>query len=176
MGYFLSIPILALAAVLQVTVTPRINLFGGHPDLVFLLVVAWGLNSTLEEGLAWAFIGSLCTDLLSAAPLGTSAVGLVILIFLVHALRQQIYRVGVITLIWVALFGTFFQHVVIILILSLTGFAPAFAAQLGYGVLVRGITAFVFPTMVYNLIVILPIYGLVRRLQKRIDPERFLFT
>jgi rod shape-determining protein MreD len=176
MGNFLSLPILALAAVLQVTVTARLNILGGRPDLVLLIVMAWTLNATLEEGVIWAFVGGICTDLLSAAPLGTSAAGLVILVFMFHAVRQQIYTVGLFTLIWVVLLGTLFQHIAVMVILMLTGFAPAFTDQLGYGVIFQEFTSLIFPTMVYNLIVIVPIYAVMRRIQRRVTTDKRLFA
>jgi rod shape-determining protein MreD len=176
MSNFLSLPILALAAILQVTVIPRISVLGGRPDLVLLIVLAWVLNATLEQGIVWAFVGGICTDLLSAAPLGTSATGMIILAFMIHTVRQQLYTVGLFTLIWVVLLGTLVQHIVITLILALTGFAPAFAARLGYAVIVQQLTSFVFPTMIYNLIAILPVYGLIRRIQIRVDTGKRVFT
>jgi rod shape-determining protein MreD len=176
MSNFLSLPVLALAAILQVTVIPRVSVLGGRPDLVLLIVLSWTLNGSLEEGVVWAFVGGLCTDLLSAAPLGTSAAGMVILAFMVHAVRQQLYTVGIFTLIWVVLLGTLFQHLSITVILVLTGFAPAFAGRLGYGVIVQQMTTFVFPTMIYNLVVILPTYGMIRRIQMRVDTDKRRFT
>lgn len=176
MGNFLSLPILALAAVLQVTVTPRLSLLGGRPDLVLLVVIAWTLNATLEQGVLWAFVGGLCNDILSAAPLGTSIVGMVILVFVVHAVRQQIYSVGLFTLIWVVLLGTVVQHISVMIILLLSGFGPAFAERLGYSVVVQEIISLIFPTMVYNLIVIVPIYSLIRRIQVRVRSDKRSFV
>lgn len=175
MGSFLSLPILILAAVIQVTIMPRINILGGRPDLVFLLVMAWSLNTSLEQGIIWAFVGGISSDLLSAAPLGTSIVGMIILVFIIHGAREQIYRVGLFTLIWVVVLGTFFHRIVIILILIFAGFSPAFAERLGYGVVIQQITSFVFPTMIYNLVVMLPIYSFVRRIQKQIQ-NRHIFV
>jgi rod shape-determining protein MreD len=176
MGSFLSLPILALAAILQITVMPRLSLLGGHPDLVLLIVLSWTLNSTLEQAIVWAFVGGITTDLLSAAPLGTSVVGMVIIIFFVHTARQQIYTVGIFTLLWVAILGTLVQHITIIIILLLTGFSPAFSSQLGYGVVFQDMTSLIFPTMLYNLIVILPIYGFTRRIQIRTGQDKRLFV
>ena len=49
MSVFFSIPIFALAAVLNATVMPEFRLGGGAPDLVFLLVVCWALLSDYER-------------------------------------------------------------------------------------------------------------------------------
>jgi rod shape-determining protein MreD len=167
MSGFLSFPILMIAAALQVTVMPQISFLGGRPDLIFLLVLAWSLNSTLEQAVIWAFVGGICKDLLSAAPLGTSTLGLLCVIFLLFGLRQQLFAVGLFTLIWSTLVGTIIVQSVTMIILFISGFQPAFADQLGYGVVFQQVEYYVLPTVVYNLIVIFPTYLFIRWVQRR---------
>ena len=50
MGTYWSIPLIALAVVLQATFIPQIRILGGEPDLVFLLVLSWSINGRLEQG------------------------------------------------------------------------------------------------------------------------------
>lgn len=172
MGNFLSLPILALAAALQASVVPQLSVLGGRIDLVFLLVISWALNAPLEQGVTWAFVGGIVKDLLSAAPLGTTTFGLLIVVFAIYALRQQLYNVGIFTLIWVTVLGTLFQQIVILIILFISGFQPANADRLGYGVVFQEITYTVLPTVFYNLVLILPVYWLVRHIQRRVTPRR----
>jgi rod shape-determining protein MreD len=167
MSGFLSIPILIIAAVLQVTVMPQISFLGGRPDLIFLLVLSWSLNSTLEQAVIWAFVGGICKDLLSAAPLGMSTLGLLCIIFLIFGIRQQLFAVGLFTLIWSTLVGTIVTQSMTIGVLLVSGFQPAFADQLGYGVVLQQIQYYVLPTVVYNLIVIFPTYLFIRWVQRR---------
>jgi rod shape-determining protein MreD len=176
MGSFISVPILALAAALQASVVPQFSIFGGRPDLVFLLTIAWALNSSLEEGVIWAFAGGILKDLLSAAPTGTSVVGLVILVFGVHFVRQQIYRVSFISLVWITLLGSLFQQIVVLIILFLTGFQPAFLSSQGLDPITTDLTYVIFPTMVYNLALMFPVYWLVRRIQKRVQRKKPFFS
>ena len=122
MGAYLSVSILAIVAALQVTVVPQFGILGGRPDLVFLFTIAWALNSSLEEGVIWAFAGGIIKDLLSATPTGTSVVGLVILVFAIHFIRQQIYRVSIISLVWITLLGSLFYQLISLIIMLLTGF------------------------------------------------------
>jgi len=168
MGSFLSLPIMMLVAALQVTVMPQISFWGGRPDLVLLVVVSWALNSTLEQAVLWAFVGGICKDLLSAAPVGTSVIGLVLIIFAIHAVREQLFSVGLFTLIWVSLIGTIVQELTIFIILMFSGFQPEFASQFGYGVIIEQFRLFIVPTIVYNLIGILPIYIIVRLIQRAV--------
>ena len=117
MGSSLSLPILALAAVLQASIIPQFSILGGRPDLVFLLVISWALNAPLEQGIIWAFVGGILQDLMSAAPTGTSVVGMVLIVFILDIFRQQVYRVGVLTILWVTLVGTVVQQILVIVVL-----------------------------------------------------------
>lgn len=165
MGTFLSLPILVLAAALQVTIAPQISFFGGRPDFVFLLVIAWTLNGTLEQSVVWALVGGVCKDLLSAAPLGTSALGLVVIVFLLNALRSQFYTVGFFTLIWATVLGTVFTQLLTLVILILSGFSPASAGFSLVGIIGQELVSNLLPTLFYHLTAIIPVYLIVRRLQ-----------
>jgi rod shape-determining protein MreD len=168
MGSFLSVPIMMLVAALQVTVMPQISFLGGRPDLVLLVVVSWALNSTLEQAVLWAFVGGICRDLLSSAPIGTSIIGLILIIFAIHAVREQLFSVGIFTLIWVSLVGTVIQEFCVLIVLLVSGFQPEFANQLGYGIIIDQFRLFMVPTIVYNLIGIIPVYIIVRIIQRAV--------
>ncbi|MBL8162572.1 MAG: rod shape-determining protein MreD [Anaerolineae bacterium] len=172
MGNFLSLPILILAAALQVSLMPQMSILGGRPDLVLLLVLSWSLNVSLEQGVVWAFVGGIVKDLLSAAPLGTTSFGMVILIFGIHAVRRQLYSVGLFTLIWVVVGGTIFQQLVSMSILLMSGFQP----ELGFGVVVEELSYILLPTIFYNLVLILPVYMFVRFTQRRLNQNARLYT
>ena len=162
MGNFLSIPILALAAALQATFVPQIRILSGGPDLVFLLVIAWSINSRLEDGVIWAFAGGIMLDLLSYTPTGASVLGLLCIVFAIYALERRVYRIGFVLMVGVILVGTFWQQWVALLVLALSGFSVNWALAL---------TAVIIPTIFYNLVLFWPTYWFVRRLQKRLDIE-----
>lgn len=159
MGRFLSVPFLIIAAALQASFVPQIRLLGGGPDLVFLLVLAWSINSELEEGVVWAFVGGIAQDLLSAAPSGSSVMGLLILVFAISGLGRQVYRIGFVTLIGLVLVGTTVQQIILMIILALSGFRIEWLTDLSF---------VVAPTIFYNLIFIWPVYWFVRIVQRRI--------
>lgn len=167
MGNYLSIPILALAAVVQATFVPQIRLLGGGPDLVFLIVLAWSINIRLDGGVTWAFVGGILQDLFSAAPTGTSAVGLIMVVFAVNQLARQVQRVGIVLLLGLALAGTLFHQLTMILLLGLLGFRVD---------LIGDLSDVVLPTMLYNLILILPVYWIMRRIQRRFATDSRFFV
>lgn len=158
MGHYLSIPILALAVVLQSTFVPQIRIFGGQPELPFLLVLAWSVNSRLEESVTWAFVGGIMSDLLSAAPLGASTAGMLLVVFAIEWIHNQVFHIGLLALLGLVVAGTLVQKTVFIIVIALAGFAVRPLELFPYVVL---------PTVVYNLIFIFPTYWFVRRVQRR---------
>jgi rod shape-determining protein MreD len=172
MGSFLSLPLLALAAVVQSTITPQVSILGGRPGLIFLLVLCWSVHASLEESVVWAFVGGILGDIYSATPTGASAITLILLVFTVNYIQGRVYQVGVLGLIGLTLVGTLLQQVVLMLILFASGFSPAFTGRLGFGVIAENISYVVLPTVLYNLLLVLPAYVFVRRIQRRVYRNR----
>ena len=165
MGHFFSFPILILATALQVSFVPQIRLFGGQPDLIMLLVLAWTVTSPLEEAVTWAFVGGISVDLLSAAPLGTSVVGLLLLVFIVEQLKGQLVNLNIIVLIGLTALGTLIQQISLLIIIALSGYSIRPIEQFFYIVL---------PSLLYNIIFILPAVGVTRRIKRLLSPRRRL--
>jgi rod shape-determining protein MreD len=61
------------AALLQGTVAPLIAVGGARPSLPILVAAAWSVAAGAREGVWWAFVGGVATDLISSGPLGASA-------------------------------------------------------------------------------------------------------
>ncbi len=157
MGIYLALPILALAAILQATLLPQISLAGGGPDLVFLLVLSWAIDTDLRQGAAWAFIGGVLVDLLSTLPVGTTSIPLLLIVFALSGVGTQIYRLGLLLLVTMTLVGTLFHQVLLLVLTALLGYPVNW---------IQDFTSIVIPTMFYNLLLIVPVYLLVRRVQR----------
>ncbi|HVU14736.1 MAG TPA: rod shape-determining protein MreD [Phototrophicaceae bacterium] len=167
MGTYWGVPLIALAVVLQATIIPQIRILGGQPDLVFLLVLSWSINGRLEQSVVWSFVGGIAQDLLSAAPVGASALGLIFLVFAVDQIKQQVYRVGFLLIVGLVIFGTILQKVVFLIVIAIVGFTIYPVDTFTYVIL---------PTIAYNLIFIWPIYWLIRRIQRRRIQEQHIIT
>lgn len=146
-------------------VTPVLNNTRGQLSLVMLLVLAWSIRSDLASGFVWALVGGILLDLYSILPIGTSSAALMIIVYVANGAVQQLYRVRVVTLLTLTFLATLFFQVYTYCALILWG--------LSYDVLMV-IRLVLIPTIVYNLAGILPIYALVRLLQRRLrasDPS-----
>jgi len=70
--------VLLPAAILQVTLAPRLEVGGAFPNLLLLAVAGWTLIRGAGTGLRWAVVGGLCLDLVSPGPLGVHALALAV--------------------------------------------------------------------------------------------------
>jgi rod shape-determining protein MreD len=76
--YLVAGLLLLPSAVLQVTLAPRLELFGAFPNFVLLAVVGRTLLRGAGSGIRWAIGGGLLLDLLAPGPLGVHALALAV--------------------------------------------------------------------------------------------------
>jgi rod shape-determining protein MreD len=157
----LSTPILALLVILQSSALPLVRVQGGLPDLILLYVLVWASDSELDEALAIAIIGGILQDLLSAAPVGTSSLGLVLIAFGVRLVASQLYRVGYVLLLGGAFISTFVKEGVAALVMLTVGYRFNAGELLTYVML---------PSAVYNMAALIVFYVIVRGLQAQLRP------
>lgn len=91
MAIYFALPLLIGVALLQSTVLPRLPMGGLKPDLVLLLVLAWGMLRGSRQGLIWGLVGGLSLDVLSSLPFGTSTALLMLAGLLAGLVRAEIW-------------------------------------------------------------------------------------
>ncbi len=175
MGRYLSIAILGLAAALSASFVPQFIAFvealltnftpihvhtRGQPSLVMLLVICWSVRSSLGDGFVWALVGGIMLDLLSILPIGTSSAALVVIVFVVNGVARQLLRLRFLFLLAVTAFATAFMTAVTALALFLLGNTYDIPSLIRLTLL---------PTMIYNLVAVIPVYAFVRLLQRRLE-------
>lgn len=175
MGRYLSIPVLGVAAALSASLLPQALILimelgsaiapplaqaRGQLNLVMLLVLCWSLRASLTEGFVWAFVGGIALDLLSVLPLGTTSAALLILVYGINQLSQQLLRARILLLLAMAAVATLFM----------AAFTYAALALLGYTYDLWALGRLVLlPTLVYNLVAVLPLFVIVRFAQRRLE-------
>ena len=73
MRFLLGVLIPLVAALLQGTVAPLIAVGDARPSLPILVAASWSVAAGAREGVWWAFLGGIVSDLISAGPLGAFA-------------------------------------------------------------------------------------------------------
>ncbi len=151
MSGYLSIPVLMVVVIVQATVMPELEIAGGIPDLVLLVVLAWTLMAGYERGLVWAFVGGILQDLISAVPLGTTSLALVIVTSLAALALGQISPRNLVYPALAALGATLVAHLVSLAVLFVAGRPLPLIATL---------LSVTLPGMAYNAVVMIPVYRL----------------
>lgn len=163
MTRYIGLPILLLAAVLNASVMPEMRLSGGAPDLVFMVVVSWALLADVNEALLWAVFGGVMQDTLSIAPLGTSALGLVVVAFMADALFGDVRRTNPIVPPLVMGLGTVLYHATLLLVLRLTGHPVPLGDALATVTL---------PTLIYHVLLSVPVFRAMGLVHNWLTPRR----
>lgn len=97
MAYAIGIPAIALLAILQSAVISQLGLAGGQADLVLVAVVAWGLTGRSTEAMVFGLAGGIVLDLLSALPIGTTSLILVLIAYLVLLTEGRLWGAHLLT-------------------------------------------------------------------------------
>lgn len=175
MGRYLSILVLGLSAALTASIvphfvdfflalvssiTPVLNNTRGQINLVLLFVLCWSVHADLAESLIWALVGGIALDLQSILPVGTTSVPLVLMAYTVNGIAQQLFHVRLIFLIVATPIATSLLSVYSLFALAMIGNV--------YDLMLVGWLVIV-PSVILNLLAVVPVYGTVRLMQRRLE-------
>lgn len=122
--FYISVPLMTLLVILQSTILSRFPILGITPQLVVLVTLAWGLLQGIDEGLIWAFVGGILSDLFSASPIGAGALALMVTVLVITLLQQLLPRGRAIMPLLLTVIGLLFYLFLNLLLLRLSGTAP----------------------------------------------------
>jgi len=160
-GLYLGIWFIPVIVLLQAGLAGRFAVDGVLPSLVLIVVVDWGILRGVEEGLIWAFFAGLLLDVFTGWPTGTSTLALVVVAFVV-SLGQGTFMRTHAAVPLVTVFGaTILYYLVVMFVLESTHTPVDWLAAL------RSIA---LPAALYNLILNIPGYWLMQRLEQRVYP------
>ena len=97
MAYAIGIPAIILLAIAQSAVVSHLRLAGGQADVVLVAVVAWGLTGRSKEAMVFGLAGGIILDLLSALPIGTTSLILVVIAYLVALTEGRLWGAHLLT-------------------------------------------------------------------------------
>lgn len=174
MGYYIGIVVLIGLALLDnsllvvmrdyLTRSLEISQITGQPSLVLLAVLAWSWHAHLNEAVFWAFVGGIALDLLNPImPTGVSVLALLVTIFTIKTVERLFYEVNIFALFAFVIVATILHHGIIYTAFTLQGITLNFSAF---------VSNYSVPTLAFNLLGILPMYVLLRRLQKRLPQQQ----
>jgi len=160
-GLFTALWLLPILVLLQTSLVNHVAIEGAIPGLVLLIVIDWGILRGPDQGMMWAFIGGLGIDLFSTWPFGTSTVALVIVASIVSLGGGTFIRTHALLPPAAVFLGTILYFLIAFFILESTQHTVDWIPAL------RDV---VLPIAIYNAVLNLPVYWLVRRLESRVYP------
>lgn len=153
MNYYLLIPLLGMTALLQTTLMPAFQVFNAVPSLVLVVVVGYTMEYGSQRGLIWAFIAGLWLDLLSGMPFGTSAIALLIVVFVIGSLSATLFRGHILIIALGGLLAGVLYGLITVGILSLLG------RQTHWPEVIVGV---ILPNVLYDAVLLSLLYPVVR--------------
>jgi rod shape-determining protein MreD len=150
--YLLGVPIILITLMIQLTIFSRTSLLYGKADLVLLVIVVWAMKSKDYSIWLWVVIGGGLMSLISATPFLIPMVSYAIIAIIVEVFQKKMWQMPIIAMFIVVMVGTFIQHAMYFVALSISGSELPF---------LESINLVTLPSLMLNLLLSLPVYILV---------------
>ena len=160
-----AIPILGLAVILQTSIVGRINLLNGAPDLVLLILAAWGLQERVRNAWIWGALAGLLVGSVSGVPWYVYLVSYLFVIGMARILAHRVWQAPLLAMFTVTLTGTMVLLMLTYLERSLLEVSLAFDLSF---------VQIVLPSILLNLLLAIPVHVLIRGLANRLFPAEVL--
>jgi rod shape-determining protein MreD len=158
--FYVMIPLVLMAGLLQSTAAARLEIRGVKPDLVLLLLVLGTLVYGSRPGLLWAFIGGIALDVFSGGPMGASSLALMVAVLVAGLGHRTLSRYNLLVPLTAIALGTATYGLVYLGILSIL---DLFAVAPREVPLLATIQHIVVPAAIYNVLLMLMFVPLLNR-------------
>ncbi len=162
MAGIVAILLIGTAMVLQNSIVTRLHMLQGAADLVLLVLVSWILQADEKRHWQWGLLAGWLVGISSAIPVWVPVIGYFSFVVIVSWVQRQVWQVPIWLLVISTFFGTFLIFGLEIMYLWFTAVPYDLLEMLNIVVL---------PSLVLNMILVLPVYGLVGELTKRLFPR-----
>ncbi len=162
MPLWILIPLLALSAIIQITILPQVPIFGYKPDLALALVVAWALLAPVGEAAIWGFIIGIFLDLASGLPFGAHTLALTTIGWLIGWGQETFFRGNLLAPPIAIVLATVLHNIIVLGMLAL------FNWQISWGDYLLRVT---LPSAILNTLALPLVYFPLRRIVRWMRPQ-----
>jgi rod shape-determining protein MreD len=121
MKYALAFGAAGFLAILQVSMTPYIEVLGVAPNLVLIFAASWAVVRGQDEAVIVVPLAGFLRDFLTSDPLGTSVLALAPIVLLATAVRLRSVDTQFIPTVLVVASGSLTYGIISMTVLTLTG-------------------------------------------------------
>jgi len=161
MAILLAFLVFILFLMIQIGILSNLPLLQGYPDLILLAIIAWSLRPEVRTAWQWGVIGGLLMTLVSAMPVGVYLLAYLLVVAMAQLTRRMVWQLPFLTMLVMTILGTFLTDSLSLVVLQLMGRDLSIRFVFG--------TIFI-PSVLYNLILALPIYAFIGELAKWVYP------
>jgi len=162
MATLISIPILAFAIMLQSAVFSKITLLQASADLVLVTTISWMIQERVRVVWQWAIVAGVLVGFVSEISMWVTVLGYLAIAAITSALKRRVWRAPVLALFTAVFAGTLVLQVLTYLLLRVLGTALD---------LLQVFNLIVLPSLLLNLLIALPVQGVVREVAIWFYPE-----
>ncbi len=156
-----AIPVLGLTLMLQISIISRITLLSGNPDLILLVLAAWGLQERARGAWIWGGIAGLLAGLISGIPWYIYLVAYLTVVWTARQLTRAIWQAPLLAMLTVTLIGTL-ELLMLTYIRQTILENPLPLSEVFLQI--------VLPSVLLNLLLAIPVHPLIKDLANRLYP------
>lgn len=163
MANFLALPILGLALMVQLGIVSRISVLSGNADLFLVILISWAIHDRRKTAWLWAVIAGILVGYVSELPWYVYMIGYLCVVGLTFLIQRRIWQTLLLEVFVVIFLGTLILHALTMGYLLIMGSTFNLVDTLGIVTL---------PSILLNLIIVIPVYLLIRDFANWIQPIR----
>lgn len=164
--FYIMIPLLLFAGLVQSSAAARFEIRGVKPDLVLLLLIAGTLIYGGRLGLVWAFVGGIALDVFSGGPMGASSLALMAAVLLASLGHRTLSRYNILVPLGTTLLGTAVYGLVYLAILITLDLLAVVSREVPITATIQYILV---PAAIYNTMLMLLAVPFLNRLPESQD-------
>ncbi len=162
MAELVALPVLGFLVILQSALIRQVTLLQGSADVVMVMVAAWALQRGVRRSWVWVVLAALMVGYLSAVPWAVWLLGYAGVGAMAAFLRRKGWEVPILGMFLVTIAGT-------LLVQGLTwGALRLVGTPLPLWMTLRRV---VLPSILLNLLFVVPLYALAEDLSTWVFPE-----
>lgn len=151
------------ALLFQTTIIARINLLHGAADLVMLVLVAFAMQKGGDEtDWTWGIAAGILVGFASQVPIFVALAGYLGVVLFIHQLQSRMWQAPMLILFASVIAGSFIINGLELLYLLVIGTSVSIPSAFNLVLL---------PSLILNLLFILPVYAVVGELTKQLYPQ-----
>lgn len=162
MPIILALPVLGIALMLQTAVVSRITLLSGSADLILTILAAWSLQERVSSAWVWGAVAGILVGSISGLPLFIPLAGYLLVVGLARILQRRVWQAPFLATFFVVFVGTFGMQLLTAVYLLLTG---------GTFSVGEAISRIILPSTLLNLLLVIPVYSLMKDLAQWVYPS-----